>query len=65
VFGGPLRKISDKQDFVLELCHDCHQELHEHPGIALVHKQRFQHEWEKSHSRAEWMAMMHRNWLEE
>lgn len=65
VFGGPLRRISDKQDLVVELCHECHRELHEHPGIALVHKQRLQREWEKSHSRDEWMAMMHKNWLEE
>lgn len=65
VFGGSRRKISDKHDFVLELCQECHEYLHRHAGAALVYKQKFQKEWEAAFSRASWMNMMHKNYLED
>lgn len=65
IFGGPKRRTSDKHDFVLELCHECHEHLHRHPGASLVHKQQCQREWEAAFSRAGWMNMMHKNYLED
>jgi hypothetical protein len=31
----------------------------------LVYKQKFQREWEAAFSRASWMNMMHKNYLED
>ncbi len=65
IFGGPKRKASERHDFVLELCQECHQHLHRHPGAALIYKQQCQREWEAAFSRAGWMNMMHKNYLED
>ena len=64
IFGGPRRKISERYDFVIEICPDCHAELHRESGRSLLYKQRVQEEFEKTSSRAAWMNLMHKNYLE-
>jgi hypothetical protein len=64
IFGGPKRKASDKYDLVIELCPDCHRELHAKPGANLYYKQEAQRAFEKKKTRAVWMNLMHKNYLE-
>ena len=65
VFGGCFRKISEREGFVMELCHDCHMELHDSPGIGRVYKERLQREWEgkPGRNRNGWMSLMGKSWL--
>jgi len=49
----------------MELCHDCHMELHDTPGIGRVYKERLQREWEgkPGRNRNGWMSLMGKSWL--
>lgn len=64
IFGGALRKISEKHDFVIELCPACHQKAHTDGDFSFCLKHDAQLDWLWSgHTMAEWMEMMHRSWV--
>lgn len=67
-FGPGRRKISDKNGFVVYLCHECHQGttgVHGRDGDELDEKlkRECQQEYEKNHSRSEFMKLIGKNYL--
>lgn len=72
IYGGPNRKVSDKNGFWVWLTYDFHNgnnpdAVHNNPnkGWDLKLKQDCQGEYEKTHSRAEFKALIGRNYLED
>lgn len=64
IFPGPLRRISEREDFVIELCPACHRKAHTDADFSYALKHDAQLEWlENGHTMDEWMGMMHRNWV--
>lgn len=64
IFPGPLRRISEREDFVIELCPECHHKAHSDGDFSYCLKHDAQLEWLWSgHTMAEWMEMMHRSWV--
>jgi len=64
IFPGPLRRISEREDFVIELCPACHEKAHSDADFSYSLKHDAQLEWLWSgHTMAEWMEMMHRSWV--
>lgn len=67
ILGGPLRKISEREGFTVYLCHWHHNE----PPMGIHHNRKAmdalraecQREYEKSHTREEWMRLIGRNYL--
>lgn len=70
VYFGKNRKISDEQGFVVHLCRKCHREdngVHGKYGFLMdtYLKKTLQLEYEKTHSREEFMRLIGCNYLEE
>lgn len=64
IFPGPLRRISEREDLVIELCPECHRMAHKDADFSWCLKHDAQLEWlKRGHTMAEWMAMMHRSWV--
>lgn len=66
-FGTGLRKISDKNGFVMYLCRDHHkgdESPHMKRGIDLQFKRMCQSRYEQKHTREEFMQLIGRNYLE-
>ncbi len=68
IFGGnPNRKISDKNGFVVRLCHWCHNEppngVHHNKVHDLFLKQQCQTAYEAKHSREEFVALIGKSYL--
>ena len=63
VFGGAYRKKSEKMDLVIEVCPNCHREIHDNPKKFEWIKKKLQKQWEEQHSHDEWMNIFKRNWL--
>ncbi len=63
IFNGPFRMKSDMNDFVMEVCPECHRKIHESTSLLQAYKKRCQEKYETSHSHAEWMLIMGRSWL--
>lgn len=62
VFSGSYRAMSERNDFVLELCPRCHRQLHDNSSYALHVKKMYQLRWESQHSHDEWMRLAGRSW---
>lgn len=72
IYGGANRRVSEANGFKVWLTYDMHNgnnpdAVHKNPmqGWDLKLKQDCQREYEKTHSRAEFMALMGRNYLED
>lgn len=67
VFKGKNRKISDREGFVVHLCADCHNALHGKNGHRMDEylMQTCQEEFEKTHTREEFMKLIGRNYLDD
>lgn len=63
VYEGAKRGVSMKYGFVIPLCFDCHKRFHNDHEFALIYKKRFQKEFEKTHTREEFLNIIHRNYL--
>lgn len=65
IFGGSYRPISEREDFVAELCVHCHREVHDFPETARRMKKKAQKDWEsqKGHDREAWISLMGKSWL--
>lgn len=64
IFPGPLRRISEREDFVIELCVSCHRRAHTDADFSFCLKHDAQLDWLYSgHTMEEWMRMMHRSWV--
>lgn len=71
IYEGKNRKISDKNGFIVHLCPNCHtiktDSVHGKEGLLKrIHLEKLcQLEYEKAHSRAEFMKLIGKNYLEE
>lgn len=68
IFGGnPNRRISEENGFKVNLCHNCHNEppvgAHHNRSTDLYLKKLCQREYEKTHTREEFMALIGKNYL--
>lgn len=61
VFGGPNRKRSIKNGFVILLCRECHS----NEKILLELKKKFQKKYELTHTREEFIKLIGKNYLME
>lgn len=64
IFGGRWRRISERYNFVIELCPRCHEQAHNDAAFARILKRDCQLEFVWNHSQEEWMELMGRNWIE-
>lgn len=62
-FGVGNRKISDKNGFTAWLCEDHHRLMHSNRMHDLNLKMAQQEEYEKDHTREEFMKLIGRNYL--
>ena len=67
IFFGPLRNISEKNGFVVWLCgfhHNMSREgVHFNKELDLEIKRLAQHEYERTHTRDDFMNLIGRNYL--
>lgn len=63
--GKKFKGVSDKNGFVLTLCWDCHKKLHSSRVIDKKVQQMMQYEYEKTHTREEFIELMSKSWLTE
>ena len=67
IFGGPRREASEAEGLYVYLCIDHHvtgtKAVHVNADASRRLKQIGQQEWEKTHTRGEWMKLMHKNYL--
>ena len=63
IFGGARRKISERMDFVIELCPKCHRSAHTSVSFGDSLKHDCQLEWLETHTIDEWMEMMGKSWI--
>ena len=61
--GNGLRKWSESQGLWIYLRYDIHENLHDGSGLAYELKRIGQYHFEKYHSRAEFIARTHKNYL--
>ena len=66
-YGSKQRMVSDRCGFVVPLCNRCHNmgknSVHFNPIKDKFLKQRCQKEFEKTHSREEFMKLIGKNYL--
>lgn len=66
-FGTANRKVSNKYGYVVELCHYHHNEppmgVHFNKEFDLMLKQQCQRDFEKNHTRAQFIKEFGRSWL--
>lgn len=62
IYGGSYRNRSDKADFVIELCAECHGLMH-NSSAGTAFKKAFQRKYESLHSHEEFVKLMGRSWL--
>lgn len=67
IYKGKNRKISDREGFVVHLCSSCHGKLHGKDGhlMDLYLMKTCQLAYELDHTRAEFMALIGCNYLED
>ena len=67
IFGGANRKISEREGFKVYLCHRCHNEppkgVHFNEKNNNKLKRICQREYEKTHTRESFIALIGRNFL--
>ena len=65
VYEGAKRGISIKYGFVCPFCEKHHTQFHNDRNFALYYKKLFQKEFEKSHTRDEFINIIHRNYIDD
>lgn len=67
IFGGGLRPVSDREGFVVYLCAKHHnmsdEGVHFNPELNRGLRVACQSEYERTHTREEWMKLIGRNYL--
>lgn len=64
IFGGPWRRISERMDFVIELCPFCHAKAHGDADFGWCLKHDCQLEYlENGHTMDEWFELIPRSWV--
>lgn len=65
VYEGAKRGASIKYGFVCPLCKNHHDQFHNDRNFALYYKKMFQKEFEKKHSKQEFINIIHCNYLDD
>lgn len=65
IFGGARRRISERENFVIELCHSCHSKAHNDAAFGNALKHDCQLEYLEEHTFGEWMDLMGKSWIAE
>lgn len=63
VYEGAKRQVSMVNGFVVPLCKTHHKMFHNDREFALVYKKLFQLQYEKEHTRDEFLKLIHHNYL--
>lgn len=63
IYEGIFRWRSEKYDFVIEVCPECHDKLHRNALCSLELKQKTQKAYEKKHGHDDFVQKMGRSWL--
>ena len=63
IFGGRQRRISEREDFVIELCPKCHEKAHNDREFSLALKHDCQLQFMFIHSLDEWMDLMGKDYM--
>lgn len=63
VYEGAKRQASMTYGFVIPLCRQCHNRFHTDRDFALHYKKLFQQEFEKQHSRQEFLNIIHKSYI--
>jgi len=67
IYGGPFRKISEANGFKAPLCRECHlgdNGVHANREKDLILKRACQHRYMATHTKQEFMDLIHKNYLE-
>lgn len=63
IYNGGLRNMSERNNFWVNVCRDCHRKIHDTPKLEKQLKQECQYKYEQSHSREEFMKLVRKNYL--
>lgn len=63
IYGGANRQISIKNGFCIPLCRQHHALITRDNASSLILKQQCQREYEKTHSREDFMCLIGKNYL--
>ena len=63
IYEGSKRIASMKNGCCLPVCRKCHQRFHNDRDFAIVYKKLFQKEFEKEHTRDEFISIFYKNYL--
>jgi hypothetical protein len=63
VFGGPLRKWSERYELTMDLCLDCHHRMHADYEFAKQYKQKYQKIFIDEHGWEIWWKEFGRSWI--
>ncbi len=62
VFEGAKRGVSMRYGLTVPFCEECHRRFHNDRSFASTYKKLFQDEFEKTHTREEFIDIAHRNY---
>ena len=63
IYEGSRRQASERAGMVVWLCHDHHMAIHHDEAANLRMKQAAQREFEKTHTREEFMEIFHKSYI--
>ena len=63
IYEGSRRQASMVNGFVAPMCRQCHTRFHNDREFALKYKKMFQREYEKTHTRQEFINLIHKSYL--
>lgn len=63
IFGRGLRQLADKYKLTIKICRECHARLHKNKKLMEWSKRRGQLEFEKTHTRDEFIKIFGRSYL--
>lgn len=63
IYPGSKKQISMKNGFCIPVCRKCHEEIQNNEKKMLSYKIQCQREYEKSHSREEFMNLIKKNYI--
>ena len=63
IFGGPRRKKSEAEGLKIYLCPEHHELIHASNILSMLLKRDAQREYEKTHTRQQFMTLMGKNYL--
>ena len=63
IYAGAKKQMSMKNGFCVPICRKCHSEMQNNEEKMLIYKKKCQQEYEKTHTREEFIKLIGRNYL--